>query len=201
MIEVYDDIITDDLADRFERSALNTQNIWNYDASTITPDFNVSDEHIIESFQFRSIVKHMDSVVNEESYKLINEMCRLIRKKLSYNFVDPYRAKYNMLPQIINQDNLFYNTPHVDADVDHYVILYYVDDSDGPTYIFNETKHDHTMENAHKFDGFTIKESVKPKKGRFIIFDGGYYHTSSCPVDHNKRTVLNINFAKNNVLL
>lgn len=203
MIEVYDDIVTEKLADQIEAQVTSIGNVWNYDASTITPDFNISDSRITESFQFRSLIKHGDMVFNEESYTLINEMCRLIRKNLSYNLADPYRAKYNLLPQVVAPDSKeeFFNTPHVDADIDHYVLLYYVNDSDGPTYIFNETKNDYPIHEAYKFSGFNIKETVHPKKGRFVLFSGDQYHTSSCPVNHSKRVVLNINFAKENVLL
>lgn len=201
MIEVIDDLVPPNIANSIEEQSLDPTNIWNLDKSTIVSEFEYNDKNIIENYQFRSIVKHFDQIPNQKAYNLVLDICKQLRRKLSYNFLDPYRIKYNLLPQIITDYNLQYHTPHVDSDIDHYVILYYVNDSDGPTYIFNETRQDFDMDAAYKTKQFTIKETVEPKKGRLIIFDGNLYHTSSSPTLSSKRTVLNINFHKSNVLI
>ena len=49
-------------------------------------------------------------------------------------------------------------------------MLYYVNDSDGDTIIYNEkTKFDDC--NVMKMN-FTIKKKVSPKQGRVVLFDG-----------------------------
>ena len=63
----------------------------------------------------------------------------------------------------------------------HYVVLYYVLDSDGDTIIYNEQEESET---------YTIKERVTPKQGRVVIFDGRFYHTAEQP-RHNTRCILN----------
>lgn len=81
-------------------------------------------------------------------------------------------------------------TPHIDRDDDHYVMIYYVNDSDGDTTIYNE-----------EWDGsiakplsLTVKDVVSYKKGRCVIFKGSHYHSGSFPKLHDSRIVINFNF-------
>ena len=79
----------------------------------------------------------------------------------------------------IKNQNTSSHVRHVDMDDDHYNMVYYVNDSDGPTRIFSESK--------------VIKE-VNPKKGRALIFPGNYYHSSDTPKKNSRRVILNYNF-------
>ena len=72
-----------------------------------------------------------------------------------------------------------YNDPHTDTDIPHTVILYYVNDCDGDTYFFNS-------------DG-TVLDTVSPKKGRMVAFNGNTVHASSQP-SKGVRVTLNLNF-------
>lgn len=98
----------------------------------------------------------------------------LLRAKV--NMTNPYPPYMKHEPQM----------PHVDMKydngdpVDHMVLLYYINDSDGPTYFFNES--------------YEIVDSVKPKMGRAIVFDGDLLHAGSNPAFYPYRLALNINF-------
>jgi len=81
--------------------------------------------------------------------------------------------------------------PHVDYYEPHKVLLYYVNDSDGDTFMFNEM---YSPENHNSLSNFTLKQRVTPKKNRAIIFDGFTYHNSSKPVKNTARYVINIDF-------
>ena len=35
---------------------------------------------------------------------------------------------------------------------------------------------------------------IAPKKNRFVLFDGLYYHTSTNPIENENRVVINMNF-------
>ena len=75
------------------------------------------------------------------------------------------------------------DTPHIDTLKDHFVMLYYVCDSDGDTLIYNEKS---------KSDIYTLQKRVTPKQGRVILFDGSFYHTGEQPLN-NVRCVVNYN--------
>ena len=83
-----------------------------------------------------------------------------------------------------------YDNPHVDVKFEHLVVLYYVNDSDGDTFIFDKTLNDTpTIKPNTKFE---VIKRITPKKGRAIIFDGNRYHSSSCPTI-GVRCILNFN--------
>jgi len=78
-----------------------------------------------------------------------------------------------------------HNTPHVDADVDHYTICYYVNEADGATVIFNQTE---------QSEKYSILHNSIPKQGKIVCFNGRNYHASTCPKMFSSRIVLTINF-------
>ena len=90
-----------------------------------------------------------------------------------------------------------HHNPHVDFYQPHQTALYYVNDSDGDTVIFNETFDDLTVEQAAKYadeNKFTIKQRISPKKGKMALIDGKYYHASMHPIRASSRIVITFNF-------
>lgn len=71
------------------------------------------------------------------------------------------------------------HNPHIDQDSPHKTILFYLQDSDGDTYFYNEKKE--------------ITDSITPKINRAVLFDGTLLHSSSKPIKYGRRLVLNIN--------
>jgi hypothetical protein len=98
------------------------------------------------------------------------------------------RMKANMLLRKSHGPDA-YNTPHTDIpDANYKSLLYYVIDSDGDTFIFNETVKDKDKKDL------TVKKRVAPKKGKAVVFDSNTWHASSNPQDHANRVVLNLIF-------
>lgn len=87
--------------------------------------------------------------------------------------------------------------PHIDSFFPHYVAIYYVNDSDGDTIIFNETNDDYDSGekdiNKIKTGPFTINRRVTPKQGKILLFPGNHYHTASFCKDTDFRCLININ--------
>lgn len=81
------------------------------------------------------------------------------------------------------------NNPHVDSKFPHLVCLYYVNDADGDTVLYEQTSLTLPIEEAATAT-FVEKQRVTPKKGRVVIFDGKYYHSSSNPVN-GRRCIIN----------
>lgn len=79
-----------------------------------------------------------------------------------------------------------HNPVHVDAGIeeDYLVGVYYINNADGDTFIFNEKK-------GHQ-GPLTIKQRVSPKRGRLVVFNGGYLHAGGLPTK-GPRLVMNIN--------
>ena len=86
------------------------------------------------------------------------------------------------------KEHILHNQPHVDfpesETVDHFTCLYYINDSDGPTVVFNEKE---------KSKLYTVKYQCHPEKNKLFVFDGKHYHASSCPQHHDARLAITIN--------
>ena len=118
----------------------------------------------------------IDSVFHYLFISLIENVCTQIDKK------DVSVIKGRSFLQLpINFKGEREDTPHVDIVGDHFVMLYYVCDSDGDTIIYNEQV---------KSDSYTIQKRITPKQGRVVLFDGSYYHTAEQPLN-NIRCVVN----------
>ena len=119
-------------------------------------------------------------------FGLIQNSC----KKLKIKEIDILKGRsFLQTPTNISKDDV--DSPHVDLIVPHFVMLYYVNDSDGDTLIYNEkTKFaacypDEEMK-------FTLKKKVSPKQGRVVLFDGRHFHAAEQP-NHNLRCIVNYN--------
>ena len=115
---------------------------------------------------------------------IINNSC----KKIKFNYSKIINARsFFQFP--LNKNLKSFDTPHIDNDKKHLVILYYVLDNEADTIIFKE-KWDNLNQNLPK--KFNILKKIKPKQGRVVIFDGHYWHTAKQP-KNNKRCVINCN--------
>jgi hypothetical protein len=86
-----------------------------------------------------------------------------------------------------------HDTPHIDYDIGHLVCLYYVNESDGDTFIFDKKLSDHHPDSDFTNVEFNVIQRISPKKGRAVIFDGTIYHASSIPTK-DVRCIINFNF-------
>ena len=88
--------------------------------------------------------------------------------------------------QLICSQNtkLKHYAPHTDLPTPHSVLIYYVNDADGATVLFDDNKN-------------IIKE-VEPKKGRILLFNGAILHGGGIPRNSNRCIVnFDINFEGN----
>jgi hypothetical protein len=71
--------------------------------------------------------------------------------------------------------------------------IFYVNNSDGDTLIFNEKRFNDKEKNID-LKNLTIKERITPKENRFVMFSGSYIHTGHSPSNHKNRILINANF-------
>lgn len=135
-------------------------------------------------------------------FNLVYPLVLSITSRAEVPFNRLFRMRANMtLPNCRSTQE--YHMPHIDSFFPHWNAIYYVNDSDGDTVIFNETNdtYDSGIDDVMKIQSgnFTLKHRVTPKRGKLLVFPGKYYHSSS-PVQNNKyRCVININLG--NMLL
>jgi hypothetical protein len=80
--------------------------------------------------------------------------------------------------------------PHVDDSNDHYTFIYYLNDSDGDTNLYNEHCDNITVRTQ---DDLTLFKSITPKAGLGVFFNGSRFHTWQPPFNTKARFIINMN--------
>jgi hypothetical protein len=166
-IKVYDDLIPKYLQDYFE---LITLGINNDDFIYPMLEFrckyeSTAKEDLLEHPPL-SFVHILKSSTRSSEY--LENFSMIAQAACAYNNLelkDVLVARvFISLPY---QTTLTHYAPHVDLQMKHTVVIYYVNDADGPTVFFDKD--------------YNIVRSVEPKKGRVVIFDGEILHGGGIP--------------------
>ena len=177
-IYIFDDII-DSKAQRKIQQIIFNKIRWQFISDVTKPD----NKQQRPGFNYRFITN------SENIYEWHGDVCtHIIDKacdKIKFKRNDCLQGR-SFLQLPLNLKDRSIDAPHVDADVDHIVVLYYVNDSDGDTVIY-EILFD-------VYDKVQLMKDLKetPKAGRVVIFNGRHWHTSHQPKD-NVRCVVNYN--------
>lgn len=175
-IQVYDDLYSDDYTNYLEDIILKRSIVPFYPVSNVTntnlpnpsPGFSMR-FHTETNTQLAS----QNTVFKYEFFKILYSLS----DKLNFNISQILEGRsFIHLPS----PNPGLDNIHTDLDLNHLVCLYYVNNSDGDTVLFEEDKK-------------TEIKRVTPKKGRVVFFDGSIPHCSSRP-SLNPRAVINFDF-------
>ena len=183
-IIVIDDIIDLDYQEQIKSILLGEINYKDYEFPWYyTKDVTKSDS---QDSQKRPAFTHgyvkLSGIVISEFHDIFLNLIKVCCHRLQMTEVDVIQGRsFLQLPLTTKKGKV--DTPHIDTDDKHFVMLYYVCDSDGDTIIYNEK-----VESKE----YTIKKSVTPKQGRVVLFDGGLYHTAEQPTK-DSRCVVNYN--------
>jgi ectoine hydroxylase-related dioxygenase (phytanoyl-CoA dioxygenase family) len=186
-----ENLVNAEIQDAIENFVTSTAFRWYYSPGTI-----VLEELDEESKKFvvtKGINPHQfmhtiikDSKQHSEFFNLIQPIIENLADNLKTD-IEIIRVKFNFLSQ--NADAT-HHYPHTDTNIidsNIKTMIYYVNDTDGDTYLFNEVA---PLDN----DTITIKETINPKKGSAVIFDASTLHAGSSPVVHTTRIALNVVF-------
>ena len=183
-ILVFDDVIDIDYQNTIKEILLGDRQYKGYDFPWyLTHDVTKpakADSQLRPAF-FHGYVDY-PSELSSSFHDLFTELIQNSCGKLRLENVRVIQGRsFCQLP--INSEVVSVDTPHIDTKDDHFVMLYYVCDSDGDTIIYNETV---------ESENYTIQQRIAPKQGRVVLFDGAYYHTAEQPLN-NIRCVVNYN--------
>ena len=188
MIKIFDNIIPLAEQEEIKNHLYGRHFPWYYTNDITNPD---------ENFQGRPGFSHMffiDGVNNSpENLRYIKNISDEVNKKIKKNLLMHTVRTFLQLP--LNENILFKDknkhiedTPHLDLDCPHTVFLYYVNDADGDTLIYDYKSTN--IEDRPLYDDINVVERVTPKQGRVIVFDGMTWHSSTQPTK-GRRTVIN----------
>lgn len=181
-ISVIDDYLDKSYATFLEDKIASHDQQWFYmsDSTSKSLPSNKIETGIEPTFSFAYNVCSYNNGLVESPYA--NYVLPFIHKLLD-DFQSPNLLRCRLDMTVYNP-NGHRHMPHTDLQVPNLTCIYYVNDSDGDTLIFNERR---------ESSEYTIAKSVTPKKNRMVVFDGDLYHTGHSPKEHRNRILINSN--------
>jgi hypothetical protein len=195
-VEVIDDFLSPSYFKHLSENVFGDDNFpWYYSDDASYPDRNRYSINGLEknnSFGFNVSIFYDGKFNNNCSKEVTSSVypfALMVKDKLRASSILRIRADLT----VWNPTNLMHG-PHVDYEGFHYSSVFYLNETDGNTVIFNE-KVPNRKGISHVDDfSLTIKESIEPKPNRLILFDGTYIHTGHSPSKYQCRKLLNSNY-------
>ena len=121
---------------------------------------------------------------NQKIFKLFYPIIEKTCNHIKFNIESIHRCIAGIQGvQVIRKESKVCNI-HVNQEQPHLVLLYYVNDADGETILFDKTINDIQDDDIMYLDErhqFNVVNKIMPKKGRILLFDGTTYHSASSP--------------------
>ena len=177
MIKVFDNIIPKKQQEEIKKFIYERNFPW-YFTADISYEYN---KHQTRPGHFHLFVNHgkKNSDYVSKIKKISDNVNKKIKKKLQMYHV----RSFLQLP--LNEKLIYKNnkhkedTPHLDLDIPHTVFLYYVNDADGDTVIYDYVSKN--MKDIPNYEDVKIMKKIRPKQGRVLVFDGMTWHSSTQP--------------------
>jgi hypothetical protein len=192
MFRIYDDIFTDNEKDLVENFLTDNKFAWHLGTGpnfrTVLPEQLKADgnENTRETVLLAHVF-YLEGKKNSDNSHLSDFIMDRFLFRTKHPFKELIRSKANLQLRSDLLDPTLHSTPHIDFEDDHTVLLYYVNDTDGNTVLFDRTVGQPKTE-------YKIIEEIEPRKGRFLVFNGKYYHAARYPISNELRINVNINF-------
>ena len=181
---VVDDLISSDVSQIFLHKMIMETAEWKF-----LTDVSGNENQQFPSHGFVHVLKHPNIENFSPLYGFVtNELESRLKKYVDYK--DIYYSRVFLQLPLAPQYKKEHNGLHVDlpGNLPHVACVYYCNDSDGDTIIYEQTIHD-TPGGSQNVEVREHKR-VTPRRGRAVFFDGSRYHCSSQPTI-NYRTIIN----------
>lgn len=173
----------------------------NYNStSQFSNPLKFSNEKIYEQFQLVNVMVENGEIINNGKYFyffLTPLIITLSKLGLMFKRENLIRVKSNLQTKAYENVTNKFNIPHIDQNINPsnlLIILYYINDTDGDTYIFNKKHQKTDIPEEINYDILSIKEKISPKKGRVGVFSGENYHAGIHPQNNMFRGIINYNY-------
>ena len=180
MIEVIDNFLPEESFTKLQNFVDST--LWRFFNGTAITNAN---EELGNFFFFQNMITHK---------MFIN--CLMKSFSDNFNLKEEIQISRCQLNLTLYNPHGYESVAHVDSTKPHYVLLLYVNETDGDTVVYDKMcdhKDNHMILAEHDRNSSKQLTSVSPKPNRCLFFDGRYYHSYSFPKYHNKRIVVNCN--------
>lgn len=185
-IQIFDNFILPYHQDILESTLLGDNFSWYYNKNISYNDNELNQQWTTNDSTLKDTDAFLHNFLKDGYTSVFFDIVKPILYQL--NAKELYRVRGVFVNKNSSFKN-FINIPHVDLPIAHLTAIYYVNNADGDTVIFQE-RWNGTTDCSKK----TVEKTISPKKGRLVLFDGQRYHTGSVP-SLTPRVLININFA------
>ena len=190
-IQVIDNIISKKEQEYLKNIFYSNEFPWFYTADVTSS--------ILNKKQRRPAFSHIfmkDGNINSNYYDIVKKISDNVNKKIKKKLIHYQVRSFLQLSLDKNLIGNSIDTPHIDMIEPHLVYLYYVNDCDGDTVIYDYISNGtHTLDIPF-YEDIKIKKKITPKQGMVVIFDGMTWHTSTQPTRGN-RCIINFDMINN----
>jgi hypothetical protein len=190
MFKIFDNFIPDYHQESIKKAIYAMRWMYNPNISGVSGEPTFHEDIKLCSFQ-GGFSGNIFDLSQQNNDPFLMGLCIPIIEKMMQVTNQEFSVERIRAGMFINSKENGIHSPHVDYYRPHHTILYYVNDSDGDTFLFNEKAEENKQ--ASYPNSLSIMKKISPKMGRVVIFDGLTFHSSSPPQIHNDRLALNIN--------
>lgn len=107
------------------------------------------------------------------------------------------RVRLRLTLQHPDREKFLFNKPHIDLpdyNGPYKTLVYYINDSDGDTFIFDKFFNKEDSINVLKDIDKKIILQHTPRQGSAVYFEGHQYHAGNTPIKYKHRYVINFDF-------
>ena len=181
MIKIFDNIISKKEQETIKETFYGRNFPWYY-----APDISAANNQHQTRPGFSHIF-YIEGEKNSEYVDLITKISDNVNKKIKKKLNQHTVRSFLQIPlnekllasHSRHKEDTPHNTPHIDIKIPHTVFLYYVNDCDGDTMIYNYKSK--TSKDLPVYEDIKVKKQITPKQGRVVIFDGMTWHSSTQP--------------------
>ena len=194
--KIIDNFLAESAADRLFELIIQ-QNVvpLNTLPTNVSPYKNINPDLFQHTRSFTQILMRKNQIEFMPAAELNDIIIQNLNNKLQVRFVVS-SIRINHMNQSCANPTLKYDIPHVDIkDISKnmYTLIYYVNNSDGETILYNETCKGSIYQDEIPLN-LTCLERVSPRKNRLLIFNANQLHSAPayCTED---RYVINLNIS------
>jgi hypothetical protein len=192
---IIDDIVDAEMQDKIYNQVFSKDTKWTF-SRTVFYDKHpeVMSQQKNSLMAFTMPLMNMDNGDYDNTYPLYHNVIKAAEQKLGWQVRHLLNARLQLQLPLMTEKDKVYGVPHIDAHrpQKYKIAVYYVNDVDGDTVLFKQTIHNSTPQDI-KDGKLEVAQTISPKKGRLVIFDGDVYHSVGKPKT-DMRCVVNYNF-------
>ena len=193
---IYKNILSKEKYNEIYQFISSSDFFWYYQPNiAYNLDTREVDKLVCPSFGFTHLAWDAEHGKVSEALGYVSPIIDSFKELTNIKINNFLRIKINLQVPVVGNTPEKYNGAHIDHFVPHKTLIYYLDDSDGDTFIFNDIFDPNNKTTHPPLSNPTIKEQVTPKANSLYYLEDGFrYHSSSNPINTGTRYTININF-------